>query len=409
MSDKLTELKCRCICTRKSAYGIIFIITVSFLFAYGIYDYYPENQIYLNEGTLSEMKVLFAPDLVIQGQDDQNNIWATRGFWAYKKPIGVNFFSRQYHIPSGSNICWVGNFSVVRWLIHRDVWVELLPFNDGTSIAVSANKILCRSAEGKFTKTFQLKYPLRGTGGVGFATGFLPSAFLLTKDGHILFGEYWSNSNQDEVNIYASNDRGITWGNVYRFRKDYIRHVHGLQQDSLNDSIWISTGDSGSQAKLLNTTDFFKNLNVVEENSQQFRTIGLTFDSEFIYWGTDTEELQKSGIYRMDRKTLSIEKLSNVTGCIYMAVNLVNNVIIMSEARQGADIEQDDAISLYVIRNGVNVRKVQIGHWKRNMFLQNFSWARLARGSNLPSLYLTLLNVQKYNGMLVVVPLTSLK
>jgi hypothetical protein len=392
----------------KQSCRFLLLVTIGLLISYAVHDYYPENHIFLSEDMLSGVKVLSAPDLVIQGQDDQNNIWATRGFWAYKKSPGANIFSRQYHIPCGFNICWIGNFSVVRWVISRDVWVELLPFNDGSAIAVSANKIWFRSIDGQFTKTFQLKYPLAGVGGVGVGTGFLPSDFLLTRDGHVLFGEYWSNLNHDEIDIYASNDRGFSWENVYRFRKDYIRHVHGLQQDSLNDSIWISTGDVASQAKILNTTDFFKTVNVVEENSQQFRTIGLVFDSDYVYWGTDTEILKESGIYRLDRKSRSIEKLSDITGCIYMSINLENNLIVMSEAREGGKIEKDEALSLYVIKNGVKVRRLELDRQKKNIFFKNYSWIRLARGSYLPSLYLTFLNSRQHNGTLFVIPQASL-
>lgn len=377
------------------------------LFLYAIYDYYPPETIGVREITVSGIKGFGVPDLVIQGSDAQHNIWATRGFWAYKRPPLKMVFLRQYHIPTGMSICWFGNFSIVRWLVSRDIWVELLPFNDGEAIAASGNKIWCRSVDGVFINTFKFKYGLAGIGGVGIGTGVLPSGLLLTRKGRVLIGEYWGNSGFEEVNVYASDDRGRNWARVYRFERGAIRHIHGIQQDAYDGSIWMCTGDDGNQAKILRTNEEFKNVTVLQENSQQFRTTGLVLDDQHVCWGTDTSQQDVRGIYRADKEMQRIEKLSEITGTILMTCTLENRLMVMSESRDH-DGAQDDSINIYLIRDGSTVKKITLDRRKTYHLFKNYSWARLARGGALSSLYLTLLNVEKYNGMLLVFPESSL-
>ncbi len=386
--------------------ALLGVICLVVIVVYLMRDLYPARRIRLDGGRLAGIAMEFAPGLVIQGGDEQGNVWATRGFWAYRASAGENVFYRQYRIPS-RRICRLANFSAFRRFISRDVWVELLPFSNGEAIAASSNRLWIRSTDGRFTPTFSFKYPLTGVGGVGVGTGFLPTACLALYDGRVLFGEYWRNRSEDAVDIYASSDRGHSWQAVYRFEPGAVRHVHSLQQDPIDGSIWVCTGDDGEQVKIINTKNFFRDVDVLGESSQTFRAVGLAFDDGHICWSTDTADRGAAGIFRIDRKTRELEKIAAVSGCSYMTAQVDGGITAISEARQGSIIETDDSVGLYLVK-GSRTTRIPLGSWKKNRFFKTYSWARLGRIPRSSTLFLTPLNTDKYAGALIAIQSSAL-
>src|SRR5436190_7395669 len=128
---------------RKLIYKLlrVAVVPVALLIGYPAWDFFPPKQILLRPDTCGGLPCLRAKKLVVQELDRNGSLWATRGLWAYSRSAGENHFARRYHIPSGANLAWLNNFTLVRWLTSRDTCVELVNLPDGGVAAQSGPHI----------------------------------------------------------------------------------------------------------------------------------------------------------------------------------------------------------------------------------------------------------------------------
>ncbi len=104
----------------------------------------------------------------------------------------------------------------------------------------------------------------------------------------IVFGEYWSNDARDPVNIYGSEDGGITWDIVHTFDARAIRHVHGISYDRFEDCFWICTGDYDDECQLIRASKDFSDLEIVRQGGQGFRFYSITVTEDLLLTATDS-------------------------------------------------------------------------------------------------------------------------
>lgn len=128
----------------------------------------------------------------------------------------------------------------------------------------------------------------------------------------VYFGEYFSNGNKDEVNIYHRNETG-NWGIVYTFKRGEIRHIHNLIYDEYRDAIIVLTGDSDSESKIIIFRNNFKSFETLLSGSQTNRScFGFALKSGFVF-ATDTP-LEKNSVFYYDFGKNTLEKISNISG-----------------------------------------------------------------------------------------------
>lgn len=134
--------------------------------------------------------------------------------------------------------------------------------------------------------------------------------------GGLLWGEYFGNPGREEVNIYTSTDHAQSWEIAYTFKKNSIRHVHGVFCDPYDNRIWVTTGDDDRESGIWVTGDRFKTLEEVIGGSQQYRAIQLIFTRDYVYFGTDTP-YEKNHIYRINKNSGKLEELASVENSVY--------------------------------------------------------------------------------------------
>lgn len=103
----------------------------------------------------------------------------------------------------------------------------------------------------------------------------------------LYYGEYFINPLKKEADIYRYEKSKLT--KVYCFPTDSINHIHNLIPDVYNNCVWILTGDFGKGAAIYKATDNFKNVELVLENSQQYRSCVAFATPQGLLYATDSQ------------------------------------------------------------------------------------------------------------------------
>lgn len=137
----------------------------------------------------------------------------------------------------------------------------------------------------KFTEEFQYRKGMNNP--LKFVDAVRPDG---TKT--VLYGEYFANSNREEVCVYERRSNG--WAKVYAFPEKTVKHIHAIVPDK--DCIYILTGDDDKASGIWRTDDYFKNVVPVAVGSQQYRScVAFPCDGGLLY-ATDTPR-EKNYIY----------------------------------------------------------------------------------------------------------------
>ena len=167
--------------------------------------------------------------------------------------------------------------------------------------------------------------------------GVLPSA-ICVHDGTIYVGEYQLEYDRP-ARLLRSTDNGQTWTG---FDIAPARHIHGVQVDPYSGELWITTGDTDVESRILRFDD--ESFSVVGGGSQAWRAVELAFTEDAILWGMDCAYATSKPIYRLDRQWIddgTPMKVSEVAGSVYYSATLqqddVTWVAFSSAIEQGID------------------------------------------------------------------------
>jgi outer membrane protein assembly factor BamB len=99
----------------------------------------------------------------------------------------------------------------------------------------------------------------------------------------IYFGDYFSDGEFDCIKIYARDESGH-WRVCYTFEGGLINHIHALVPDSMNNCIWILTGDYGPSYGIYMASDDFLKVDPVLIGDQQYRScVAYPFNGGLLY------------------------------------------------------------------------------------------------------------------------------
>ncbi|MFQ5786905.1 MAG: hypothetical protein ACE5H1_02910 [Thermodesulfobacteriota bacterium] len=187
--------------------------------------------------------------------------------------------------------------------------------------------------------------------------GSRPLFVCQSQDGALFWGEYFRNPARDEVNIYTSEDCAKTWHVKYTFKKNSIRHVHGIFYDPYDNGVWVTTGDEDQENAIWTTNNSFRTLEMVRGGNQQSRAIQLVFTQDHVYYGTDTP-YEMNHICRIDRCSGKIETLADVGGSVYWGCK-VNGALFFSTAVEPSSINRGRYASIWGTHNGSGWEKIE--------------------------------------------------
>jgi hypothetical protein len=361
--------------------GIAIIILSGIV--YLILDYFGPESIQLEQDIKFGMPCLRARDLIVQEFDSKGNLWATRGLIIYCLKNGDTIFKKAARVPSGFSFLWLNNFSIFRRYTIRSECIEMTINEAGHICAFSSGRMWnSRDCGKKFHRTLNLNHY-----GIGIGRGIMSTGLLKIKERDFLFGEYFSNSERQNVKILKYTDDIMTWDPVYIFHPGQIRHIHALQADPYTGKLWICTGDEDSEAMIGWSEDNFNTLVPIGIGSQKWRTCQLVFTEEAIYWGADTGSEDFAGIYKWEKQSQKLNRLQSIDGAIFYGTRLANGTIIMSTDREGFPNEKDEKTRLLIINEDNKITTIDCGTWKikKPGFRFNFAKLRFQRtqGNNL--------------------------
>ena len=169
--------------------------------------------------------------------------------------------------------------------------------------------------------TFDAKLKLKNCRNV------LHNSICLTPGGTLIFGEYGANLECGPVPLHISKNGGETWLTVDLFGPDEIKHIHCVTYDKYNDNVWVTTGDYDGQCKILICDESLNIIEILGDGSQYWRTCGVFFERESVYWFMDSPLIQ-SHLIKYDRKTKEIEKCYPTDGPVWYAKRLSDGVFV---------------------------------------------------------------------------------
>lgn len=199
--------------------------------------------------------------------------------------------------------------------------------------------------------------------------GSRPMNLCQSKSGAIFYGEYFFNPEQNSVNVYKSLDEGKTWEVAYTFKNGEINHIHGIYNDSVDDGLWIVTGDTDGGSIIGYTTDDFRHLESKFHGSQKYRVcVPLFKDADMIY-ATDSQ-YEPNTIRVLNRKTQLIRDIQPIQGSGIYAADLINGYAV-STTVEPSQVNLDKFSHLWFSHDGYNwqeICKFKKDIWKTTLF-----------------------------------------
>lgn len=174
--------------------------------------------------------------------------------------------------------------------------------------------------------------------------------------GNIFFGEYFMNPDRIPVRIWRVSADLKKWQPAAEL--DFVRHVHGIYQDSYHPkTYWVTVGDFESECYLLKTEDNFKTIKKIGDGSQIWRAVRLFFTKNYICWLTDSH-VEQNFACRMNRQTRKIEIGQQLDASVWYGCQTKEGAFIAFTTIERGPAIQSDISSVLVSRDGFLWEKV---------------------------------------------------
>jgi hypothetical protein len=167
--------------------------------------------------------------------------------------------------------------------------------------------------------------------------------------GRIYLGEYYFNRKRKPVHLWRSDDDALNWFPVHIWPSGDIRHIHFVQYDPFNQTIWLGTGDEDGECRISCSTDGGVSFQIVGAGLQLWRACSLLFTPDAIYWGTDIgidHNDQPNYIIKLARRTGDINKIQRTYGPSYYSTHLIDNILVIGTCVEQANYQNDKCIHL---------------------------------------------------------------
>lgn len=368
---------------------VIFLGTSSYVIWY---EMAPEtiqvSQVAIEEGEFNVTGI--AKELIVQDVT-KKGVWASRGYNIYFKANEENMFHRIGKVPIPFGISYLANSRILRYLLNRQEVLELIIHPSGNIIAFGGGMIFRSSDNGQsFDTVAKLAHF-----GLGEGRGVMPQGYTGDADGNIYWGEYWRNSDKQEVRLMKGKDGGNIWEPIYTFSKGDIRHIHAVQYDPYFNAIWVATGDSDNECLIMYSTDGGQSFTKIGSGAQKWRAVSLMFTKRSVCWGMDgSTGSSKPAIQCWNRKTKETEQLATLDSDAFYSATLDNGAQVLST--DGLDGQA----SLWTSQDEKSWTKSH--SWARD---RENHYGTIRMISNKNELIITNLNLSHYNNDLLMLQL----
>ena len=167
---------------------------------------------------------------------------------------------------------------------------------------------------------------------------------LMTCPSGIYLGEY-GNANGIGKRILRSLDEGKTWTTVYQFSPESIRHIHCVAWDPYEKCVWVFTGDSDNECRVLKADPDFEKVTEIGSGSQKWRACHALFTPETVEWFMDCP-LEEVHLIRYHRGKNEIEIDKSFHGPVWFA-HKYDNYALAASAQEIGPSHKDKKLHLY--------------------------------------------------------------
>jgi len=182
---------------------------------------------------------------------------------------------------------------------------------------------------------------------------------IVENENGIFFGEYLSNRDRNEIRIWNTSSDLKKSEVVYTFKKNTIRHIHGLYKDPFEmNRIWLTTGDLNGECYICYTDDNFKTLNKIGNGTQLFRAVGLLFTKEKVCWFTDTN-LDQNYFVKMSKKDFKVEKEFPVDNSTLYSCMTTDGYYVASTIVEEGEYIKSNKATIRMSKDCLNWKKVK--------------------------------------------------
>lgn len=199
---------------------------------------------------------------------------------------------------------WLERIRLLRRLFRREPKHAKAISKDQIIVAMNKHLFIVNTVDGLMNKVFTAR------------EGFSDPLNICTecKPWIALWGDYGSNPDKTEVNIYGLTEN-LKTEILYTFPPNRIRHIHNIIP-RLRGGFYILTGDTEATAGIYMAESDFKCVKEVKLGSQQFRAV-VAFDTENgLLYATDSVN-EPNHIYLL-KENGEITRICSLKGsCIY--------------------------------------------------------------------------------------------
>ncbi len=224
---------------------------------------------------------------------------------------------------------------LLRFMVYN-----VIPLYNG-DVFVTFDKTVGVIRDGKYLPLVGLERPCR----------VLRAGCAVDQDGGVYFGEYLANDERGTMHVYKYIPGSDTLSVAYTFGAGEIKHIHGVYFDELTGSIYCLTGDNDPECRIVRTNDGFQTVEVVGSGDESWRAVSILFDEESLYYGTDAE-FRDNRITRVNRSTLERTTLGEVTGTVFYAKKMGDDLFFTTTAENAPSQKENVAALWHVTTDG---------------------------------------------------------
>lgn len=150
--------------------------------------------------------------------------------------------------------------------------------------------------------------------------------FKLLADGHGMFGEY-TRPKVATANVWkliGSPDNPDNWVVKKSFdvtsvdNQTGFKHIHMIEQDCYNGTIYLSTGDDNDASMLWCSTDGGETWTKLYTSEKYCRNLSFTFTEDYIYWAPDTQVPASRYLFKVERDVDGIIDMQTVVDYVQL-------------------------------------------------------------------------------------------
>ena len=268
-----------------------------------------------------------------------SNAWfATKGYEIWDSTDEGKSWNKRSKVKSGI-ISWCSNNPFIAQAGRLGIQ-NLIQLKSGTLLCI-ADGIVFRSVDK----------------GISFAPifsdflGRRPLRMGICQDnfGRVYLGEYSFNREKKEIRLWRSDDDALNWFPVHTWPPGEIRHIHFVQYDPFDQTIWLGTGDEDGECRISNSRNGGITFQIVGAGTQLWRAGSLLFTSDAIFWGTDIgvdHNDQLNYIIRLGRNTGDIHKIHPTFGPAYYSTHLIDDKLVIGTCVEQSNDHNDRCLHL---------------------------------------------------------------